>query len=355
MKFNLKRTVTIFVAIAIGIAALFFPQSSNATIKAGKGDGKNEKVETIEEAHDVISSAISLMDKSSNVSRGISDRDLKYDSFTMTFKRDTKVGYYVDGVGTVTSAKVYSQHYYDEDDEVYIVGEGIIIVDSRTSLDSQTAYIRVKAEMYFSDDYVLMNIHDFDVSSGSVGITPAMKRILTNKWIDLSDDGAGLESSVNKIMDTNMDFLELLEDYVEKCEDEDSFKKENSVYTMKSKTLKEFLNEVRKLMFGSPNFDVDTDGELEVDLSKLTEPEIRLNIKYNLPSSYATTEYRQTNGYYGYGYEQYETHKSISGGDSYEDLVYKFSNIDNTEITFDIDEEEIFTADEIDEMMENIE
>ena len=356
----MKQFVAPIIALALVITALFLPLSSSNAISAGPGDGTDAEIETLEEATEVLDSVLYLSRSLARSSRS----SLEHDSVTLYFERDTHIGISYDSTGRDMSMKSSNTYYIDED-QVYIICDGIITTSSQqkssTYYDnsSNASYVRVKAEIYYSKSETLMKINDFEViTTNSSVFTPAVKNVMLNKWIDLKSGGSSIMSMFNQVMDMNTEFLELLRDYASHYDSDEFFKNNNSVYTLKSDASDKFFDDVLKMAVGSIPFDVEVDGDFVVDLSDSTSPRIELEVDYDFPDSFTKTERVESSSgnYYDYIYggTYEEVTYDISANGNYEKLVYEFANIDNTEIEFDLDSDDIYTMQEIEELIEEV-
>lgn len=344
---TMKKFVSMIVAFVLIIITIFIPANSFSKdngVSSGKGKGTNAKVESVADTRDVLDSALTLIRRIGSDSTTYSTAsnyyyEPKFESLSLTFERDAKTDVYMYGSG-ITSQDVSVTMKNTTDYRMNNKGEAHIFMDGKINVHSNgsTTIMDFEVEMYISSEMTLMRFTELDLTYDGEKMPEDYKQAMLNKWIDMSYGDADLSELSGEIMQTNYAVLNIFDSYFSTALDS-SFDKSGDVYTMTGAAFDALMDdmlEVSQDALGNVPFDIGAEGELKLNLSKATAPEIVLEVDYDYPSSY-------TSG----GSTIY-----IEENDNYENISYKFYNIDNTVIDFDVDDDDIYTIYDIEELVD---
>ena len=359
----MKKHVSLILSLVLLIVTIFIPEAAANDIKFGKGKGDNATISSLEDAENVIGSAIYLLSSTEKGQQG-------YDSLSLSFERDCRINFSMSGAGKSSSStmslKNSNTYYISKNGDMYITCTGILSNSSSSSDHSSSnqedtdfsasSFMDFDAEMYISieNEEAYIKISRLEMVANGTIIPTQIKTLITNKWIDLdATDGLGLDSLVSTMTSSNLKYMALLDEYISAGLEGDGFNKNGSKYEMSSSLFEDFVVDCMKLVVGSTPFEIETSGEFELDLSKSKAPKIDIEVKYDFPTSYENRVPNYSNG--NYFNPTYETQTyNISSTGSYERLSYQFYNIDNTVVEFDVDKKDIYGLEDLEDLAKEL-
>ena len=345
----MKKFVSMIVASVLLFTAMILPANvkgifsslGNSGVKSGKGNGTNEKIETVTDTEDVVDSAVALINSlyrdGSTYASSSYDSTPRFESLSLIFERDAKTDVEITGNGISTDVSVSMKNTCDyrmnNNGEAHVIIDGTVNMSSRGS----SVYMDFEAEIYMSSTKSLMRFTRLNMTMDGEQMPANYKKAILNKWIDLTYGGGDFANVGESIMQTNYAVLNIFDDYITEYA---SFDKKGSVYTMTGSAFDELMQDMigvsAESLGTSMPFNIETEGEMKVDLSKATAPKISLEIEYDYPDSFSVG-----------GNTVY-----IHEGNNYENISYKFYNINNTVIDFDVDNDDIYTMSEIEALVD---
>lgn len=326
-KAHITTLVCLLICCALIVAACIIGYDFNA-VGAGKGDGANAEVTSIEEVGDLIEAMFSQSSYPRRSSLAASDdgKDDKEDKeFTSMTVRITSSSYFSrkSNSGVFKTSTVQSDMFFAiMEDGLYYHVEYTATGDAKTSVaeddeddDDSKEYIDLAAdfEMFISAEKLYMRINS--VSEANNGKSSFAYERVIGEWGDFSDDmqkGMHIASSFTGVNSRIYDILNLVIDYINEYP-ETGFSKKGSSYMMKTDTFKQFAAQLmNKVGSSSDCLDEEFSGALEFDLDDSTKPVITLDFKN------------------GYESVKDESNKDRFTVDVAETTVVEFSRINNT-------------------------
>ncbi len=343
----MKKFIAIIIAFVMLIGVIFVPQGSASDIKAGKGDGDNKTITKFSKFIELLENTDALL-----------DGDDEIDGVTINAKLDNIRDYsYSEGatstaVDNVERAEVNA--YITEDEILYDMS---CMSSSYTfsSLTIEGEQVEVTVSMYLDFDvqyYInedkdreLIKFTRINASMNGVALTPKEASIFLNQWIDLKDCEEEEDEETVIIAQLGLFSLPVLNIVtavagvvgtlanVAETEKGD-YSSDGGKYTMKEDEYKEYsLNYIPSTPFYE---DITCEGELVVDLSKEEKPAIKGEFNLDLPEIF---EGKSLTG----AKKEYP----VKSGVNKSTLEITFSNIDNTEIDYNLSKSDIISAKEL--------
>lgn len=303
------------------LCALIFPNTGTAV--AGKGNGRSEKVTSVQEVGEVLNafrSDLQMMSATGEQGGKIaplgkqfaSDSDKEYTSVTLEFETTASVSVKTNMMDSSSMKMERTMTCYYTENEAFYEASANITSSSGGTVGSA---LSISFKIYISEDDALVYFERF---TGRVkgGEDPELPDGVLHKWIDLDSEAASLVS----INDANYAIMGVLGEYILNCEGED-FKKIGSNYTLKEDEAKELCSKVSsESSVGGVSSDMFKEASFSVDLSSKTSPFMRL----------VYTAKQSIEGYDQNGNRQKYTMKGA------EKMDCRLKNINNTVIKFKV-------------------
>lgn len=301
------------------LGAMLF--SNTKTVVAGKGNGKSEKVDTVQEVGMVLNSlgedlridrvfttegtdGISLLNTENGTNSTLNVVG-KYKSVTLKFNTiaGTKA---ISGFNSSSVDMEKEMECYLTQKEAYYVIDALIKSSATVEGKQSGATISLACELYVTARKAIMRITRYSAAMVN-GEAPEMPSGVLNKWVDMK----GEASSIISVNDDNYEVMAVIGNYILETGSE-KFKKSGNTYELGNLWAQQLCGEILGVST-SGNDNAFKKAEFSVDLSSKTSP--YLTLLYSMHEDY------------GYGESKY----NMEAGQY---MTCRLSNINNTQIEF---------------------
>ena len=323
----MRKILSLALSAVLLIFGFIVPQSSDdISFESGRG----ERLNSFEEILEALDSADALASGSSLA---------EYDSISFSVKGEQILDYQY-------TREIYGERHYvamegtvnyeiegriNDDGETFASYNVIMSAEGSSSSEIETAYIKVKLDMYESDEDRYLRIRQYYSTSRT--LLPAEKAVYLNKWLDISEgDFTGVTReipiSVLGIIETMAECLELYED---------DFKKDgDSLIINREKTLSEIFSSMSSAS-GLPIYVEGTvyeDSKIEIDMSNEYAPEIIIVCEAN--------------------YENVDEDGFIFGPENSATVSIKLFDVDDTDFDCDLRKSDIYDEEDVEDIFDTI-
>ncbi len=266
----MKKFVLPIIALILVVAALLWPSDALfSTVKAGPGDGENEKIKKPEELVELLYFANSRTNADregytlsinggamplSSLETAASKKKSDYDSFTLSENTVIKSDYtsrevvdsYYDGydykyiyenVASVSTSMNRALVVYMTEDESYYVSKGTYSYNYTNYRDSELSYsmyMIFDMNIYVGEDEVIFKFNNLEMAGDNI---EKISRKIIGKWYSVPREGA--DEIFGMVDAFNRGNLSKFGSMIEYGIDEDEFDKDGKIYTMEYSTLEE--------------------------------------------------------------------------------------------------------------------
>lgn len=299
---------------------------------AGKGKGKNEKVQTTEEFSNVIEGVCASLNafgtKATPMAAPKSKSNADYTSVTMDIKTTASNKVSGQGVDMYMNMSCSGRYYISSNEEMLLLMAADICLEDY--YNSTLTHIVFDADIYLRNGKCAIKYNDFSVNGMSRDYT-----FLLGQWIDVETFSADFVEYFNTCFEADKMNLMLLNTYINEYGDE-AFKEKNNKLVMKDDVLLTYIDEsfeISNILGMTLDYQKHDKASMSIDFTNKTSP------KWN---------YKVENGKYSANIPTSETSSSEYTYIFNTDQSVEFSNINNTIIEFD--ESMIVSFDEIMDM-----
>lgn len=320
-----RRILALCLCVVLVVAGSILTFANFASdVNAGKGDGRNSKVENLEEFRDVLRDIVleidgmGVLEEDEETVSAVASNDSRKrnrTSATISFKEDSIIRAEYSGGHLYYDIVDEGTMYFADDGSflINILGSGIMDIDEG-SVDQYLDF-ELDFDLYFDkhgEAYIKYN------TCNGIGFPVQM----LNKWISvgsLSDRVSGyvgmdMLDYITATLASTKGWFSLLGDYIDEYEDSIDYDRSEDVYYFENSIMEDFIKEVMNMQQANmegvasiSNFELDKfDASMEIDLSdeetpsflyQLNECEYTANVDgYNIDYSCETvSKYEITN------------------------------------------------------------
>ncbi len=330
---TMKKYIAFGVAVVLLVLAFIVPNSFSKGIEAGKGDGKNEKISNFDEIVDLLVATEKLTQ----------GKTKNFESLTFNVVYDSARDYTYTATGVSNATKISMKSdstVHLTSDAQYIVSHIVANTQTTESDKSQSVYVEFDFETYSKGETQLVRISNFETIGDGLAFTDKEKGVYLNRWLEFDETASdvaliptlmlyGITSPVYSLVSS-------LSDYQER-----HFEKTGDKYAVVERKFKE-LSETFALSVPFVE-GVETTGEVFVDTSKAKKPTLVAEFEYELPETYKMPSL----------IDESVLNYKITSGINFEKYEVTFSNINNTEIKYDLDDDDIYNDEELIELLKD--
>lgn len=322
----MKKYLSLALSVVLLILGLTVPQYSS---DISFDSGREKKVDTLEEVVEALDSVGALANGSSfaeyeSISFSVRGEQILDFQYTKEINGEQQ---YIAIEGNI-SYEV--ECLLNDDGEAYASYDVIVSAEGSSKSDIETAFVKVKLDIYESYDEVYLRIRQYYSASGA--LLPTEKAVYLNRWLDISDGdftGVTKEIPINifGITDTVSKYLELYEDDFEKDGDSLVIDREGALF--------QIFSSMSESGLGMPVYVLGTeyeDSKIEIDMSNKYAPEIIIECEAS--------------------YENAEEDEFIFGPENSASIHIKLFNVGDTDFDFDIKKRDIYDEDDIEDIFE---
>ncbi len=278
----MKRIATLVLCLLL-TASAFLISYIPVDYSAGKGNGKDEEVKTVETLSSVLLGTYRLLDTAVTPTSysEANEENTVYESVTLS----------ADAIGEydVSYGSTDCYYYFNSKIKVYIDSEGKTVLSYRDTVTtvnysspqgSSYVHCTYDADLYFNDGVCAIKYYDFSFNGLS-------EKDILGKWIDVDS----IDGEHTALFDTGIqslkDWLSLIDKYITNYRNE-AFNESENKLTMNEEYLNKFILDEFKISsenaFGnSYNYKSDDSKSMEIDLSDRHAPTITTsaeNVRY---------------------------------------------------------------------------
>lgn len=323
----MKKYIAFGVALVLLVLAFIVPNAFASGIDAGKGPDKNEKIEDFEDFS-------KLLVATEKLSQG-KTKNFASVSFNLAYDSSRDYSYTATGVSndTQTSTKSNSMVYLTKDAQ-YIKSSVCAYSQISSNDELGVATINFDIELYSSEKHQLVRFSKLEIITDGMATTEGDVGAYLNRWLDLDETALvlcaiptvvvyGALTPVYALIDT-------LGSYTE-----NHFEQSGDKFTVVERKLEE-LNEqfTPALPFAE---DIEADSEVSFDLSNAKKPTLVAEFSFDFPEIFKAPSL----------VDESILNYKITSGSNFDKYQITFMNIDNTEIEFNLDDDDIYDDDEL--------
>lgn len=327
----MKKYIAFGIAVILLVCTFLVPDIYGSTgIEAGKANGKSKGVGKYTEVAD-------LFGVTGEMIRGECD---DFDGVTLNIVYDSAEDYSYTATGITEVSKCTTK----ADSTVYIteysqfIKTHIFNSTQAVSEDIRSAVsMELELETYIEEDLQVVRLTRFDMVGNGVSLLESETGLYLNKWFELDEITAELLAiptlSLYAVLDPVYTIIDELAQLSLK-----HFTKDGSKYILTEKNF-EKLSENHKpsLPFAE---EIVVSGEVEVSTSNEKKPTIEAVFEHEMPKSFKEQSTEE---------ETFINYK-ITSGINFEKFVVTFSNIDNTDIDYNLKKGDILDGDDFIEL-----